>query len=91
MLMYTLIGLCLVLTGIAGLQFTYMFWVERLYIERRKHSRQLEHQCSDLTKRLETAERRVAKQSDLLKTIHPNFGPDFGKEDEAWADVIEER
>lgn len=85
MLMYALIGLCLVLTGIAGLQFTYMFWVERLYDERRKHIRALEHKCRDLTTRVEIAEHRVAEQDVILGTA------ELGKEDEAWADVIEEK
>lgn len=31
MLMYALIGLSLVLVGIVGLQFTYLFWIDRVY------------------------------------------------------------
>lgn len=85
MFMYFLIGLCLVLVGVAGLQFTYLFYIDRLNRERRKYLTQLEHKCSDLTARLEQAERRVAEQDELLETIYGC------KKDEAWADVIEER
>lgn len=79
MLMYALIGLLLVLVGITGLQFTYLFYVNRLYGERKKYLQHLEHKCADLARRLESAERRVAEQNKLIK------------EDEAWADVIEDR
>lgn len=85
--MYALIGLSLVLVGIVGLQFSYLFYVDRIFRERKKHTRSLEHRCIHLTERLEAAERRVAEQSDLLEAMHP----ELGKEDEAWADVIEDR
>ena len=87
MLMYALIGLSLVLTGIVGLQFSYLFYVDRIYRERKKYLRFLEQKCSSLTERLEAAERRIAEQNDLLETMYP----ELGKEDEAWADVIEDR
>ena len=87
MLMYVLIGLCLVLTGIAGLQFTYMFWVERLYAERRRHIRDLEHKCRDLSNRLNSAESRIADASSRLEV----FGLKSAAEDEVWADLIEDR
>jgi len=87
MLMYALIGLSLVLTGIVGLQFTYLFYVDRIFRERKKHTKSLEQKCRDLNDRLEAAERRVAEQSDLLESMYPGLG----KEDEAWADVIEDR
>lgn len=80
MLMYALIGLSLVLTGVAGLQFTYLFYVDRIYRERCRYLRSLEKKHADMTVRLETAERRVAEQNELLGIV-----------DEPWADVIEER
>ncbi|MEP6787147.1 MAG: hypothetical protein ABJB40_01855 [Acidobacteriota bacterium] len=87
MLMYALIGLSFVLVGIVGLQFSYLFYVDRIYRERKKYMRSLERKCSQLNDRLEAAERRVAEQSDLLEAMYP----ELGKEDEAWADVIEDR
>ena len=86
MLMYFLIGLSLVLVGIVGLQFTYMFWVERMYKERRAYLRHPENKYARQSERLAAAERRIAEQNDLLQTVYP----EFGREDEVWADVIEE-
>jgi hypothetical protein len=83
--MYFLIGLCLVLVGVAGLQFTYLFYVDRLNRERRKYLKALEHKCSDLATRLSEAERREAEQNELLESVYGK------KENEAWADLIEER
>lgn len=87
MLMYALIGLSLVLVGIVGLQFTYLFYVDRVYRERRRYLQDLEKRHRRLTERLEAAERRIAEQNDLLETIYP----ELGRDDEAWAEVIEER
>lgn len=84
MLMYLLIGLCLVLVGVAGLQFTYLFYVDRLNRERRKYLRELEHKCSDLAARLVQAEHRITEQDEMLETVNAKKG------DEVWADVIEE-
>ena len=86
MLMYALIGLSLVLTGIAGLQFTYMFYIERVYRERRNYIRTLERRYERLAERLAAAERRVDEQNELLETMQPGLSTS----DEAWADVIEE-
>lgn len=87
MLMYFLIGLSLVLTGIAGLQFTYLFYIDRIYRERQKYLQTLEKRCTRLTERLEEAEHRVAEQDELIASVCP----EMSKKDEAWADVIEER
>lgn len=84
MLMYALIGLSLVLVGIVGLQFTYLFWIDRVYRERRKYLKDLENRYADLNSRLRSAELRMAEQAELLETLGY-------KETETWADVIEER
>ncbi len=84
MLMYALIGLSLVLLGIVGLQFTYLFWVDRIYRERRTYLKDLENRYADLNSRLRSAERHVAEQAELLEVLGY-------KESETWADVIEER
>lgn len=84
MLMYALIGLSLVLVGIVGLQFTYLFWIDRIYRERRKYLKDLENRYADLNSRLRSAELRIAEQAELLTTLGY-------KETETWADVIEER
>jgi uncharacterized membrane protein len=87
MLMYALIGLSLVLIGIVGLQFTYLFYMERIYKERQKYLHDLEKRHSRTLEELESSRRRIAEQDDLLDAIYP----DLEQADEAWADVIEER
>ena len=87
MLMYGLIGLSLVLVGVAGLQFSYLFYADRLNKERRRLVIDLEHRGQDLAKRLQAAEQRVAEQDALIDSLHPLMT----KDDETWADVIEER
>lgn len=87
MLVFVLIGLSLVLLGVVGLQFTYMFYVERMNAERRKHMQTLEHRAEQLTERLEAAQIQLAEQNEMLKAAFP----ESGKAEEIWADVIEER
>jgi hypothetical protein len=85
MLMYVLIGLCLVLVGIAGLQFTYLAYADRLDGERRKYLKALEHKYSELAAKLADAEQKVAEQQELLDAAYPEL------KEESWADVIEDR
>ena len=87
MLMYALIGLSLVLTGVAGLQFSYMFYIERIYRERQAYLRDLEKRHSRLQERLEAAEIRIAEQDELISAADPGLAI----EEEAWADVIDDR
>lgn len=87
MLMYALIGLSFVLVGIVGLQFTYLYWVDRIYRERRKYLKDLENRYAQLAVRLEQTERRVTEQDELLDIVYP----EHGKIDENWAEVIEDR
>lgn len=81
MLMYALIGISLVLLGIAGLQFTYMFYIDRIYRERKKYLQELQQKCNNLSEKLEKAERRLAEQDAILSVLSEKDG-------EAWADVI---
>ena len=78
MLMYALIGLSLVLVGVAGLQFAYLFYIDRIFRERQKYLQDLEH-------RYRAAKQRIAEQDELLAAAYL----DLEKED--WAEVIEER
>ena len=87
MLSFALILLSFVLIGIVGFQFTYMFYFDRVQRERKKHIHDLEHKCIRLGERLEQAEQRLAEQDALLETAYPGMK----KDDEVWADVIEDR
>lgn len=85
MLMYALICLSLALVGIAGLQFTYLFYLDRVDKERKKLIHKLEADCRRLASRLAEAEAKVAEQDLLLNKVFLDSG------DEAWADIIEDR
>jgi hypothetical protein len=85
MLMYGLICLSLTLLGIAGLQFTYLFYLDKVDRERKKLIHTLECECRRLSSRLSDAEAKIAEQEELLFKIRPESG------DEAWADIIDER
>ena len=87
MLLYFLIGLSLVLLGIAGLQFTYLFYVDRILAERKHYLQTVEQKCQRLSSKLEAAERQIAHQNDLLASM----SSDMRTEDELWADVIDDR
>ena len=82
MLMYALIGLSLVLVGVAGLQFAYLFYIERVFRERQKYLHDLEVRHRDVKSRLADAERQIARQDEMLGRTYLN---------EEWAEVIEER
>ncbi len=82
-LVYILIGLCLALAGVAGLQMAYMFYIDRLDRERKKRLHGLEIRCKALLQRLEVAEQRIEEQNELLNTA-------YLEDEESWADVIDE-
>lgn len=79
-----LILLSLVLLGISGLLFTYMFYLERVISDRRRLIHELETERQRLRSELMKAETRLERQEQRLKLA--------GLEtDEVWAEVIEER
>jgi hypothetical protein len=85
MLMYFLIALSLVLVGVVGLQFFYMFYIEKMYQQRRSYLKELERKYAIVSERLAAAERRMSEQEEMLATVYP----DYNSEDELWADVID--
>lgn len=87
---YILIGLSLSLAGVAGLQFFYMIYLERLDREQKKRIHELELHCKYLTRRLHEAEQQVADQNELLENFFEDITDDE-EEEEIWADVIEDR
>ena len=86
MLTYLLIGLVLVLTGVVGLQFTFLFYIDRMDMERKKYLRQLERRSAELTERLRAAQEQITEKDALID----QFVPVNSVENEAWADVIDE-
>lgn len=88
MMIYVLIGLSLALAGVAGLQFFYMIYLERIDREQKKRIKELEHHCRHLSRRLSDAEQQVAEQNDMLESFFEDL---TDEEEEIWADVIEEK
>lgn len=85
-MLYFLIGLCLTLAGVASLQLMYMFYLDRLDRERKKRVHELEVECKRLSARLDEAKDELRIKNEMLS----GFLPDH-EEEEAWADVLEDR
>ena len=86
MMLYVLIGLSLSLAGVAGLQFFYLIYLERMSQEQKKRIYELELHSRRVSKRLSEAEQQVAQQNEVLESMF-----DEVEEEEVWADVIEDR
>lgn len=89
MLLYGLICLSLSLAGVAGLQFFYMAYLERLDRARKRRVHELEQHCKHLTNRLKDAEAQISEQNDFIEAIYEEFESEDAEE--VWADVIDER
>ncbi len=88
MMLYVLIGLSLSLIGVAGLQFFYLIYLERMDREQKKRIHELERHCKFLSNRINEAETKITEQSNMLENIFDEFGEE---QEEVWADVIEDR
>lgn len=85
MMLYVLIVLSLSLAGVAGLQFFYMIYLERINLEQKKRIYELERHSKQLSNRLSEAEQQIAEQNELLENVIDETI------EEVWADVIEDR
>ncbi len=90
MMWYVLIGLSLSLAGVAGLQFFYLVYMERMDREHKKRIHELERHTKYLTHRLNDADQQIAEQNNVLENLFDDFDEEE-LEDEVWADVIEDR
>jgi 16S rRNA C1402 (ribose-2'-O) methylase RsmI len=86
-MLYVLICLSLSLAGLAGLQFFYLVYLERMGKEYKKRIHELEHHNKYLSHRLTDAEQQITDQTALLEV----FYEELEDEEEVWADVIDER
>lgn len=89
MMLYVLICLSLSLAGVAGLQFFYMAYLERLDRTRRRRIYELEQHCKYLNNRLKSAESQIIEQNDFIEAFYDEMETE--DEEEIWADVIEDR
>lgn len=87
MTLYVLICLSLSLAGVAGLQFFYLAYLERMDKELKKRLREVERQNRYFKQRLADAELKIAEQAKIIETVYENHED----EEEIWADVIEDR
>jgi len=85
MMLYVLIGLSLSLAGVAGLQFFYLIYLERINNEQKKRIYELERRSKYVSKRLDEAEQQIVQQKEILETVFDEY------EEVVWADVIEDR
>ncbi len=88
MTLYVLICLSLSLVGVAGLQFFYLAYLERMDKEMKKRLHTLERENRFLKQRLLDSELQIAEQTKLIETAYDEFE---NEEEEVWADVIEDR
>jgi len=86
MMWYVLIGLSLSLAGVAGLQFFYMIYLERIDREQKKRIYELERRSKHLAQRLSETEQQIAEQNEVMENMFDEY-----EEEEIWADVIEDR
>ena len=86
MTMYVLICLSLSLAGVAGLQFFYLMYLERMdkYLKSRLH--EIERHNKYLKRQLQNAETQIAEQTKIIEAVYKEI-----EDEEIWADVIEER
>ncbi|MER3430886.1 MAG: hypothetical protein C4325_04395 [Blastocatellia bacterium] len=85
MLIYALITLCLALTGVAGFQLAYMFYLDRLDRERKARLHELEVRCRNLAERLADAESQIESQRELIDALYCDL-----EDSETWAEILED-
>ena len=87
MLIYALICLSLSLAGVAGLQFFYMIYLDRIGKEQKKRIRELEKHSRKISLLLREADKQIIKQEKFINSVTEEFGDE---DEELWADVIGE-
>lgn len=85
MTLYVLICLSLSLAGVAGLQFFYLAYLEKMDKELKKRLHSVELQNKYLKQALRDAELKLVEQTGLIEAVYEGE-----QDDEVWADVIEE-
>lgn len=86
MTLYVLICLSLSLAGVAGLQFFYLMYLEKMDRILKNRLRDVEHHNKYLQQRLRDAELKIAEQTKLIETVYEET-----EGEDVWVDVIKER
>lgn len=84
-MLYILIVLSLSLAGVAGLQFFYLLYLERINNEQRKRIHELERHSKYVSKRLTESESRIAELNEFPENLFDE------NEELVWSDVIDDR
>jgi 16S rRNA C1402 (ribose-2'-O) methylase RsmI len=79
---YIVICLALALAGVAGLQFFYLAYLEKINSHHRRRLAELERRCERLAYRLHEAEQKLNDYQDII-TTEP-------AEEEIWAEIIDD-
>jgi 16S rRNA C1402 (ribose-2'-O) methylase RsmI len=85
MLLYLMICIALAMAGVAGMQFFYLAYLERMGKQYKRRINELERQNALLYHRWQETEQQVATYQTLeaAEIVEEN-------EDEVWAEIIEE-
>lgn len=84
MLTFALVCLAFTLIGIVGLQFTYLFYVDRINKSQKRHIKQLERRNSVLRSKLGYADRVIEEQHERLAAVEH-----LENAEHEWDDIIE--
>jgi 16S rRNA C1402 (ribose-2'-O) methylase RsmI len=93
MAIYFLMGVTIVLAGVAGLQLFYLGYLERLGKEQKRRITELEKHSAHLSRRLADAEDNLAHQAEMIQSMEYYEDDDIvvvPEDEEIWADVIED-
>ena len=90
MAIYFLVGVSIVLAGVAGLQLFYLGYLERLGKEQKRRITELEKHCAHLSRRLTEAEDNLTQQAEIIQSLEYYEEAATEEEEEVWADVIDE-
>jgi Tfp pilus assembly protein PilN len=92
MAIYFLMGVTIVLAGVAGLQLFYLGYLERVGKEQKRRITELEKHSSRLSRRLNEAEDALIQQAEMIQAMEYYEDEDVVvlEEEEVWADVIED-
>ena len=90
MTIYFLVGITVVLSGVAALQLFYTGYLERISKRQASRINELEKYCIRLSKRVNATEDTLLHQADLINSIEYMDDEMIVGEEDIWADVIED-
>lgn len=83
MMLYVVICIALAMAGVAGMQFFYLAYMERVCKQHQRRVKELERQNALLYHRWQDTERALAGYEDLA-------AEEIAEEEEVWSEIIED-